>query len=274
MDTIQVDGMTVAHTSSGTGPAVVLLHGWPTSSYLWRRVAPTIAAGGNRVVAVDLPGFGRSAKPPSGYDFPFFGRVLDGLLDALGLGRVALVGHDIGGPIALHWAMHRPARVTRIALLNTVVYPQFSPAVIDFVRSCRDPARRSVLTSRDGLVEVMRAGVADAGVLTDEVLDAVVAPFADEPDRQALAAAGAGLGVRGFLEIERLLPGLRVPLRVVYGARDRLLPDIADTVARLRIDLPHTEVTELPGCGHFLQEEQPAQVGALLAAFLAAVVVS
>lgn len=269
METIDVDGRTVAFSSTGTGPAVVMLHGWPTSSFLWRRVTPAVATD-NRVIAVDLPGFGHSAKPPTGYDFPHYHRVLDRLLDALGLHRVALVGHDLGGPIALHWALHHPARVTRIALLNTLVYAQFSPGVLDFVRSCRDPARRAALTSRAGITEVMRAGVADPAVLTDEVLDAVVAPFAEETSQLALAAAGAGLGVRGFVEIEHRLAELQVPVRVVYGARDRVLPDIADTVARLRADLPHAEITELSGCGHFLQEEAPALVGRLLGTFLAA----
>lgn len=269
MDAIDVDGLTVAYSVTGTGPPVVLLHGWPTSSYLWRRVTPAIAIR-NRVIAVDLPGFGRSSKPPTGYGFPLYHRVLDGVLDTLGLDQVALVGHDIGGPIALHWALHRPSRVTRIALLNTLVYPQFAPSVLEFVRACLDPARRAALTSPVGLAEVMRLGVSDAGVLTDDVLDAVAAPFGDEPARLALAAAGAGLSARGFVEIERALPQLSVPVRVVYGEQDRVLPDIADTVARLRGDLPHAEVTALPGCGHFLQEEAPAQVGALLAAFLAA----
>lgn len=61
----------------------------------------------------------------------------------------------------------------------------------------------------------------------------------------------------------------RVPVRVVYGAQDRLLPDIAHTVRRLRADLPHAEITELPDCGHFVPEEAPELVGALLARFFA-----
>jgi haloalkane dehalogenase len=61
-----------------------------------------------------------------------------------------------------------------------------------------------------------------------------------------------------------------VPLRVVYGERDRILPDISETVARLAADVPHAEITALPHCGHFLQEEAPGEVGELLAPFFAA----
>ena len=70
-----------------------------------------------------------------------------------------------------------------------------------------------------------------------------------------------------FDEIARLLPELRVPVRVVYGARDRILPDVAETMARVKRDVPQAEVTALPDCGHFLQEEAPQRVGELLAEF-------
>lgn len=268
MDTVEVDGHTVAYRASGSGSPVLLLHGWPTSSYLWRDVIPPIAER-NRVIAVDLPGFGESSKPLEGYDFAFFDRVLDGFLAALGIDEVALAGHDLGGPIMLHWALARPKRVTRLAVLNTLVYPEFSAAVVDFVRGLLSPDRRTALTGPEGLADLMRAGVADGSTLREEVIAAVQAPFGTEPARSALAAAGVGLRRSGFTEIARRLPGLSVPVRVVYGAQDRLLPDIADTVARLRSDLPHAEITELADCGHFVQEDAPHRVGALLADFFA-----
>lgn len=268
MNTVDVDGLTLAYRSSGDGPPVLLLHGWPTSSYLWRRIIPPIAER-NRAIALDLPGFGSSSKPPDGYDFAFFDRMLGGFLEAVGVDEVAIAGHDLGGPVALHWALHRPERVTRVALLNTLVYPEFSPAVIDFVRTLVDPARRDSLTGPAGLAELMRAGVANGSTLSEDVIAEVQAPFGTEEARLALAAAGVGLRSSGFKEIARLLPGLAVPVRVVYGAQDRLLPDIAETVARLRSDLPHAEITELPDCGHFVQEDAPERVGELLATFFA-----
>gem|GEM_PF-4883096 len=80
----------------------------------------------------------------------------------------------------------------------------------------------------------------------------------------ALAKAGIGLPIRGFTEIAAGLPGLRIPVRVVYGEQDRILPDVSETMERLARDVPHAQVTALSGCGHFLQEEAPGDVAELL----------
>lgn len=262
------DGMTLTYRELGSGAPVLLLHGWPTSSYLWREVMAPIAEH-NCVVAVDLPGFGGSDKPDARYTFDLFDRAIDGLLDKLEMDPVAIAGHDIGGPIAVHWALRNQDRVTRLALLNTLLYPEFDPTVVDFVKTLSDPERREELVSPAGLAAIMRLGVATEGVLTDETLAAVAKPFAEPPARLALAAAGIGLGRRGFAEIAKGLPSLTMPVRIIYGEQDRVLPDVAETMARVAADVPHAEVTTLPDCGHFIQEEAPARVGGLLAEFFA-----
>jgi pimeloyl-ACP methyl ester carboxylesterase len=270
LDRVQVDDLTIAYRELGSGPPVLLLHGWPTSSFLWRDVMEPIAEH-NRMVAIDLPGFGGSDKPLGvRYDFDLFGRTLDGFLAALGIEEVGLAVHDLGGPVGVHWALRRPERVTKLALLNTLVYPEFSEAVLQFITACSTPELREQLTSPAGLEAAMRLGLADDGHLTDEVLAAVREPFQTADSRRALADAGIGLQPEGFVEIARLLPSLRIPVRVIYGAQDRILPDIADTMARVKTDLPQSEVTVLPDCGHFLQEEAGGEIGTLLARFFAA----
>jgi pimeloyl-ACP methyl ester carboxylesterase len=265
---VEADGLALAYRELGSGPPVLLLHGWPTSSFLWRHVMPPIARR-NRVIAVDLPGFGASDKPAVRYGFEFFERVLDSFLEVLDIDRVAIAVHDLGGPIGLHWALHRPERVTKLALLNTLVYPEFSEAVLQFIRACTEPESREFLTSPEGLEAAMRLGLADDGKLTEEVLSGVREPFRTDESRRALADAGIGLEPEGFVEIARLLPSFRMPVRIVYGEQDPILPDIVETMARVKRDLPQAEVTALPGCGHFLQEEEPREIGELLAEFFA-----
>src|SRR3954469_18122619 len=176
IDKVQVDDLTLAYREQGEGPPVLLLHGWPTSSYLWRNVMPPIAEA-NRGIAVDLPGFGGSDKPPDvRYDFEFFESALDGFLAALGVDQVAIGVHDLGGPVGLHWALNRAERVTKVALLNTLVYPEFSEAVVAFIRACTQPELRDQLTSPQGLEAAMKLGVADESKVTDDVVAAVQEP--------------------------------------------------------------------------------------------------
>jgi haloalkane dehalogenase len=270
LDTVKVNGMTIAYREVGSGPPVLLLHGWPTSSFLWRNVMVPIGRA-NRVVAPDLPGFGGSDKPLDvQYDFDLFESTIDALLAALDIDEVGLAVHDLGGPVGVHWAVHRPQRVTKLALLNTLIYPQFSEAVMAFIKACSEPELREQLTSPAGLEAAMGLGLADEATLTEEVVTAVREPFADDASRRALAAAGIGLPLEGFAEIERLLPSLQMPVRIIYGERDRILPDVAETMARVKRDLPQAEVTALPDCGHFLQEEAPDRIGEELARFFAA----
>jgi len=100
--TLSANGTRFAYREMGAGHPVLLLHGWPTSSYLWRNIMPHLAAAGLRALALDLPGFGRTTAPPdSSLSFRFYERSIETFLDALGLTTIDLVVHDAGGPIGL-----------------------------------------------------------------------------------------------------------------------------------------------------------------------------
>ena len=264
---VRAGDLTLHYRELGSGPPVLLVHGWPTSSFLWREVMKPIAER-NRVIAIDLPGFGGSDKPTdASYSFRFFDQAITDFLDALELDRVGLAVHDLGGPVGVHWAIRNRERIDRLALLNTLLYARPSWAAIAFVLGVRIPGTRDFLTSRRGLDLAMRVGIANRDRVTDEVLEGVRAPFVTRDARRALARAGHGLSPKGFREIERALPELQWPVRAVYGERDRILPDVAKTMAKVKRDIPHAEVIPLPGLGHFLQEDDPEKVGDLLAEF-------
>jgi pimeloyl-ACP methyl ester carboxylesterase len=267
--TLTAGDLEVAYVDEGQGPPVLLLHGWPTSSFLYREIVPVLAQA-HRVVVPDLPGFGATSKPlDRQYSFELFAGVLDALVERLGLDAPGLVVHDLGGPIGVHWALHRPGRVSRVALLNTLLYPDFGPTVLEFVTRLMDERRRGELVSDDGLHGILRLGVSDPDALSPEALAGVAAPFDTDDERRALALAGIGLHPGGFAEIARLLPSLDVPVLGLYGADDRILPDVAETFARVGRDLPHAQIEPLTGVGHFLQEEAAGTVAARLAAFFA-----
>ena len=267
----EVDGLRLRWVEYGEGGSdpVLLVHGWPTSSYLWRGVAPGISERGRRVIAIDLPGFGGSDKPTdASYSFGFYGRALDGVLAAAGAETIGLAVHDLGGPVGLHWASQNPGRVERLALLNTLAYPGLSVALVTFFALLRTPGVRSWATSPAGLRFTMRHGVTDKDSLSDEAIAAYQAPYRDDDAREALRLSGLGMHPDGMKEVEAWLRTIEFPVRIVYGARDRILHDVAKTMRKVERDVRGpVETTVLEDCGHFCQEERPEEIGAALGEF-------
>jgi pimeloyl-ACP methyl ester carboxylesterase len=270
LDSVEVGGRTLTYREAGEGPAVLLLHGWPTSSFLWRDVMPAIARE-RRVLALDLPGFGGSDKPTDvTYTYRFYTDAVGGFLDAVGADDVALGVHDLGGPVGVRFALDNPDRVRAVALTNTLLYPEDTTEMLtNFVEGLRTPGLRERFTSAEGLEAALRLGTNDESSASAETIAGMVEPFGSDEDRLALAKAGVELEDDVTEALARELPGLRMPVRVVYGTGDRILESIGDTVARIQRDLPQAEVTALDGLGHYLQEDDPERVGELLAEFFA-----
>ena len=131
-----VDGLRVRYVEQGSGPAVVLLHGFASSIYTWKDVLPALARTG-RVVALDFPGFGGSDRPPD-LSFDMFPGVVLGLLDQLGIREAALVGNSMGGAVAVVIAARQPQRVSRLVLIDAAGYntgPGQRPWIIDLASS-------------------------------------------------------------------------------------------------------------------------------------------
>lgn len=268
--TTDVDGLTIHYTEAGEGAPVLLLHGWPTSSFLWRNVAPEIAKT-NRVIAMDMPGYGGSSKPlDASYSFRFYDKVFDGFFENLGIEECSLAVHDIGGPLGIHWVCENPERVTKLALLNTLIFPELSWAVILFGAALKTPGARAWLTSPAGIRFAIHFGVADKSRLAPDTIEGTQAPFPDWPSRLGLIKAGTGLHPGGLKKIAGTLLTLKMPLRIIYGEKDKILPDVAKTMARVKEAMPEAEVTPLPDCGHFIQEERPAEIGQMLSEFFGA----
>jgi len=270
---IEANSLRLHYLEAGTPdpntPPILLLHGFPTSSHLYRNILPHLAKT-HRAIALDLPGYGLSDKPLDvRYDYDFYTDVLDSFLDALGIGETNLVVHDLGGPVGLYWAIQNPGRVPKLVILNTLVYPETSWAVKLFLIAMKTPGLRDFIVSPKGIVGAMQFGVANKARLNREVLTPYTAPFESAAARKALIKAGSGLGgLGGLAKIARELPGYETSIRLIYGEKDRVLPDVAKTMARLQRARPEAEFTALPNCGHFLQEDEPERVGQLIAEFL------
>ena len=192
---IQVLGKTIAYREMGDGDPIVLLHGNPTSSYLWRDVMPALAPLG-RVIAPDLIGHGDSDKLPASegddrYSFATSYRYLDGLLQALGITeKVTLVIHDWGSALGFHWAQNHPDAVRGIAYMEAVVMPlptwdDWPEKARGIFQGFRSPKGEDLILNRNLFIEaVLPSSIMRP--LTDEEMATYRAPFADAPDRQVM----------------------------------------------------------------------------------------
>ncbi|WP_026930033.1 haloalkane dehalogenase [Glycomyces tenuis] len=171
MRTIDVLDTHIAYVDEGTGgPAVVLLHGNPTSSHIWRNVVPLLS-GSARVLAPDLVGMGASGKPDIGYRFADHAEYLDAWIEALGLGELVLVGYDWGGSLALDWAARHPGRARGVAVMETFLRPmtwaEYPAGAVAFFRRLRTPGEGEQMALEENwfienAVRATNGGIADA----------------------------------------------------------------------------------------------------------------
>ena len=220
----EVNDLRLHYLEAGEGDPILLLHGFPTSSHLYRNILPELAKT-HRAIALDLPGYGLSDKPlDATYDYDFYADTLDAFLDALGIGDTHLCVHDLGGPVGLYWMLRHPHRVHKLVVLNTLVYPETSWAVKLFLLAMKTPGLRDYLVSPKGIVATMKLGVVNQGRLNREALTPYTAPFEDPAARKALIKAASALGTAGLAKIARELPAYQGTIRLIYGENDRVTP--------------------------------------------------
>jgi haloalkane dehalogenase len=268
----EVDGLRLAHLDEGDGPPVVLLHGEPTWSFLWRRVIPPLRDAGFRCIAPDLAGFGRSDKPADlgWYSYDRHTALAATLLDDLDLRDATFVVHDWGGPIGLRIAVEQPDRVARLVAMDTGLWTG-RQKMSDAWWAFRDFVERTEDLPVGMLVR--RACHADPG---DDVAAAYEAPF-PSADTKAGARAFPLLiphepDAPGAAEGRATLDALREdarPMLVLWADSDPVLP--VKTGERFAEAIGHGGIDEvIPAAGHFLQEDQGERIGATIADWLRA----
>lgn len=242
----------------GDGPPVVLVHGWPFSSWIWRDVAAGLAAR-HTVYVWDMPGYGRSERGAE-QDVTLGGHasVFAELLAHWGLtGSTApsVVAHDIGGAVALHAHLRNGAPYTRLALIDAVA---IAPWGSGFFRLVGDAAETFAQLPPALHAALVRGYIDDGGgpALPATTIDALAAPWLDEAGQAAFYHQIASLRPEQTDEIEERLPGLDLPVLVGWGTQDVWLPverghALADRIpgARLRLfdDAGHLVPLHAPG---------------------------
>ncbi|OED45186.1 haloalkane dehalogenase [Chromatiales bacterium (ex Bugula neritina AB1)] len=278
--TAVVSGKNIAYVEEGTGDPIVLLHGNPTSSYLWRNVVPELVGSG-RVIVPDLIGQGDSDKlPPSEgpgrYTLETAYNYVDGLLHSINAVRnVTFVIHDWGSAIGFLWAMRHPAAVKGVAYMEAIVQPvswsDWPESAVGIFKGFRSDKGEDMILNRNLFIE----GVLPASVLrklSEAEVDAYRAPHATAADRQPLLNWPRQIPIDGepedivalVTEYGNFMAASEIPKLFINAEPGSILVGTQREYCR---SWPHqTEVT-VSGL-HFIQEDSPVEIGQAVAGWL------
>jgi pimeloyl-ACP methyl ester carboxylesterase len=260
---LQIEGISVAFTDVGQGePALLLIHGLGSYLPVWQRNLDALSRE-HRVVAIDLPGYGKSSKANYEYSMAFYARVVDRVIEALHLSRVVLVGHSMGGQIAMTHALLRPGRAEALVLAAPAGFERFGPGEGAWLAEAvdKDYVARSAPEAIYANVAVNFSRMpAEARFMVDDRLRVI-----GGPDFLAYAYAVARSVYAMIHEpVADRLPSIQVPVLVVFGEEDRMIPNpilhggstraVAESGVR---QLPRARLVLIPHAGHMLQFERP-----------------
>ncbi|MDZ4783003.1 MAG: alpha/beta hydrolase [Planctomycetia bacterium] len=254
----------LSYVDHGNGKPVVLVHGIPTWGYLWHGVSPVLAET-HRVLIPDMLGFGYSDKRDS-FDRSISrqAEVIDAWMGKLGIETAAIVGHDIGGGVALRLATLFPNRVDRLCVLNTVCYDSWP---IELMLQFGHPDANRKLSASAAL-SLLRAALKQGFARSpqEDVLDGLLAPYRTEVGKLSLIRNAAALNTNLTTEISDQLLLLDLPTLVLWGEDDTF--QAVKYGQRLARDIPRSQFVRINDARHFVMFDQPDQVVAQLVSFL------
>jgi pimeloyl-ACP methyl ester carboxylesterase len=276
--TAAVGGVNVFYREAGpdSGPVVLLLHGFPSSSRMFRDLIPRLSDA-YHVIAPDYPAFGHSAVPGRsafGYTFDHLADVVDGLLGQLGIGKFAIYVMDFGAAVGFRLALRHPERLSAIIVQNAPLYPweprgwwaTLGQYWADGSAEHRHAARSYL--DRDGLRGQYLSGVQDPSRIDPDnwVIDKALIdrPGVDEIMLDLLYDIRTQVPV--FKAMQEFLRERRPPTLVATGANDEIFPE--EAVRQILTDHPDAEYHALQ-TGHFALEDKAAEIAALMRDFLA-----
>ena len=253
------------------GAPVVLLHGFGTSSFVWRDVAPEIALANRTAFAIDLFGYGESDRPfDADFGIAAQAELVDRALTALRLPKATVVGLDLGGAVALRLAATRPERVDRLFLVNPIALDEIPAEDIKTLQ--RNTARfafrvsRGILGAAPILGELLRRSVSDVEHMPDKLIARYLAPYVGEEGLEHLLLLARSVDDQDMEDAD--LRSLSQPTLIVWGDQDPWIgPKFPERLAEA---IPGSRLVRLPAIGRLVPEESPETLVSLLLEFIGA----
>jgi pimeloyl-ACP methyl ester carboxylesterase len=264
---ITLAGGEVAYDVLGFGPPLLLIHGTPTNSYLWRNVAMRLADRFS-VYTFDLLGFGQSERRQDlDVSIPTQARLLAELVETLNLEAPSVAGHDIGGAIALRAHLLEGVPFRCIALVDSVALRPWITPTTNHVKANLDVYKTMPTETFEAIVTA-HLRTATHRPMHEATLATYLNQWKGEQGQNLYLQKDAQLDEEDTADFEPMLPSITVPVRIIWGENDAWLPP--STAERLRELIPGSDLVLLPETGHFATEDSPQQVAATLFDFFTA----
>jgi haloalkane dehalogenase len=252
-----------AASENPTGSAVLCLHGFPESSYMWNHVLAALADAGRRAIAPDLPAFGDSDPDPPGT----WEQVTDAVEEfrlALGLERVALVMHDWGGLIGLRWACDHPGAADALVISSTGFFPDGRwHGMANALREEGQGEQVLEALERDAFASMLQSFSAG---FDEQATDEYWKPFESEAGRQAVLTFYRTCEFSKLEAYEGKLEALSLPALILWGEKDDFAP--LGGAHRFKKQLPKSELVVIEGAGHFVYDDEPERTARQVVEFL------
>ena len=252
---VTIGGLKIAYTRLGEGEPVILIHGITTSSFIWRNIQPVLSKNFD-TIAVDLLGCGLSSKDLStDYSIKNQASIIAEFIQMLELGKVHLVGHDIGGGIAQIMAVKFPQLIEDMVLINTIGYNYWP---VQPITTMRTPIfRQLAMMSQDmGMLQkLIRKGLYKKESYTEEFRSLVWEEMANKKRRKSFLHFAKCLNNQHLMEIASALKKIKFPVLIIRGEGDLYLNSIISS--KLAEDIPTSEFLHIRTGGHFIQEDEP-----------------
>lgn len=266
---IIVDGHRIAAGVHGAGDPLVLVHGTPAHSIIWRNLLPRLTAAGFQVHLYDLLGFGASERPLSAdTSIAAQAELLIGLLDHWQLDTAHVFGHDIGGALSLRAAFSHAERFRSLSIADICSYDSWpSPTW----RGIRDNYRQYAVMDERQHAQTqerqLKMAVFNKSLMEGELLQRYLAPIVGVVGQPAFYQQQiAHYNARYTEDFAQRLPELRLPVQILWGENDEWQP--VSYAYRLQADIPGARLQVIPQAGHFLMEDAPEAVAQRLVAFI------
>lgn len=272
MEKATINGAPLAwHDSGGEGPVLLLVHGLASNAGFWRYNVPDLRAAGYRVIAVDLPGYGKSGKAyATPYGMIFYAQTLDALLDHLDVSTAAVVGHSMGSQIAMTMVLEGNPRVKKLVLLSPAGIERFKDGEGRWLKGAVTP--EFVINTPEDRIRVNLTSNFYNWCDDLEWMVEERARMAKDPDFERFAYAVSRCVTAMIDEpVWQRLGSINVPVTIVVGENDNLIPNPYLHGGRTRTvmeagasTIPDARLYMLECTGHMLQIEQPEQVNRII----------